>query len=68
MAGVHNDIALITAVIIACDSYEEDEPPAKKKRRSPSVWERPWLAHRRDPVCENLYTLMLTLREVSTCS
>ena len=30
MAGVHNDIALITAVIIACDSYEEDEPPAKR--------------------------------------
>ena len=66
MAGVHNDIALITAAVLACDSYEDDEPAAKKKR-SPSVCERPWLAHRADPTCENVYTLMLKLREVSTC-
>ena len=68
MAGVHNDIAVITAVIMACDSYEDDEPATKKKRKSPSVWERMWLAHRANPRCENVYTLMLKLREVSTWS
>ena len=66
MADVHNDIALITAAIMACDSYEDDELAAKKKKKSLSVWERQWLAHIANPSCENVYTLMLKLREVGT--
>ena len=66
MANVNDDIALLAIAIIASETIQSEvEPVKKKKRKSPTVWERPWLAHRNDPTCENVYTLMLRLREVN---
>ena len=66
MATVNDDIALLAISIIASETLPtEVERVKKKKRKSPTVWERPWLAHRNDPTCENVYTLMLRLREVN---
>ena len=66
MANVNDDIALLAIAIIASETIQSEvEPVKKKKRKSPTVWERPWLAHRNDPTCENVYTLMLQLREVN---
>ena len=55
---------LLAVAFIAADTPEDDEH-VKKKRKSPVVWQRPWLAHRDNPMCENVYTLMLRLRSVS---
>ena len=63
--NVDDDIVLLAAAFIAADTPEDDEP-VKKKRKSPVVWQRPWLAHRDNPMCENVYTLMLRLRSVSS--
>ena len=65
MSSVSDDIAFLAIAILAAETIVEDEP-VRKKRKSPTIWERPWLAHRSDPTCENVYTLMLRLREVST--
>ena len=66
MVNVNDDIALLAIAIIASETLPtEVEPVKKKKRKSPTVWERPWLAHRNDPTCENVYTLILQLREVN---
>ena len=66
MANVNDDIALLAIAIIASETIQSEvEPVKKKKRKSPTVWEGPWLAHRNDPTCENVYTLMLRLREVN---
>ena len=60
---------VILALIIDDDASRQveqvEEPPKKKRRKSPKVWEGPWLARRLDPACENLFTLMCQLREVS---
>ena len=64
MANVNDDIALLVIAIIASDTLPTEDEPVKKKRKSPTVWERPWLAHRNDPTCENVYTWMLRLRKV----
>ena len=60
MSSVSDDIAFLAIAILAAETIVEDEP-VRKKRKSPTIWERPWLA-----TCENVYTLMLRLREVST--
>ena len=62
-----DDIVLLAVAIIAAET-PEDEEPLKKKRKSSVVWQRPWLAHRDNPMCENVYTLMLRLRLVSSMS
>ena len=65
MANVNDDIALLAIAIIASDTLPtEVELMKKKKCKSPTVSESPLLAHRNDPTCENVYTLMLRLREV----
>ena len=59
-----DDIVLLAVVLVAAEN--PDEEPVKKKRKSPTVWQRPWLSHRDNPACENVYTLMLRLRSVSS--
>ena len=61
------DAAILFAAMICLDEDEDDfpEPPPKKKRKLPKCWERPFLKHRRDPTCENVFTVQRALREVS---
>ena len=64
MASVDYDIALLTIAILASDTVNTEDEPVKNKQKSQTIWEMPWLAHRTDPNCENVYMLMLRLREV----
>ena len=52
-------ILLFTVTLVAAETPEEVKKPLKKKHKSPSVWERSWLAFRNNPTCGNVYTLML---------
>ena len=44
-----DDIVLLAVVLVAAEN--PDEEPVKKKRKSPTVWQRPWLSHRDIPTC-----------------
>ena len=50
-----DDILLLTVAIVAAETVADVKDPLKKKRKFPSVWERPWLAHIRIP-CVKTFT------------